>query len=251
MLKRLISIALFAGLLAGVGSTAFQMVYAVPLILEAEEFEVAEDPVATSGVVTAEHDHADGHSHDGAWAPADGLERAMSTFGANVFASMGFALLMVAAFHLWGGTVTGRSGILWGGAGFVSFSLAPFFGLPPELPGMVGADLASRQIWWVFTVSATVGGLALLALPLTFLVAPLRVVIGLLLLVAPHAIGAPQLAVEADLTSLVPAHLSAQFAVVALAHGLVFWLLLGGISGWLFDKWNVLPQLGSAQSSDF
>lgn len=241
MIKRLIIIALTAGLLSGVGATVFQMAYAVPLILEAEEFEVATEanaPVDGHDEHAAGHGHSHSHGDDAAWAPADGMERTLSTLGANLFAGMGFALLLVAALHLWGGKINARSGLIWGGAGFITFSLAPFFGLPPELPGMVAAELTSRQIWWVATVVMTAGGLALLAINTTYLALPFRVVLGLLLIAAPHALGAPQLASDAHVASAVPAHLSAEFAVVALAHGLLFWLLIGVTTSWLYAKWN-------------
>ncbi|PWE28830.1 cobalt transporter [Maritimibacter sp. 55A14] len=246
MVKRLIIIAFFAGLATGATSTIFQMIYAVPLILEAEEFEAVGEAAGKVETHTATgptgHAVAQNHSHGGEdeWAPASELERSVSTLGANLFAGIGFSLLLVAAFHLRGDRTNAQTGLLWGGAGFVSFSLAPLFGLPPELPGMAAADLTSRQIWWVGTVVSTSGGLALLAFPSALKIAtPLRILVGLLLLIAPFAIGAPEIATEAEVSSSVPAHLSAEFAIVALTHGLIFWLLMGAMSGWLYGKWFV------------
>src|ERR1700745_2045609 len=65
-----------------------------------------------------------------------------------------------------GGTVTWRTGLFWGLAGFATFTLAPGLGLPPELPGTEAAPLLQRQLWWVTTAAATGGGMALLALTL-------------------------------------------------------------------------------------
>lgn len=243
MLKKLLLIAMLSGVISGFGATAFQLLYTTPLILEAEVYETAEAPgpdaIAGNAPVHSDTDAgtaAAAHSPDSheEWAPVDGIERSLSTLAANIFAGIGYAMLMVGAYRLWGGNVSLRTGVLWGGAGFFAFSLSPFFGLPPELPGMDAADLSSRQIWWVCTVLASSAGLALLAIPSIHRSERLRVVAGLLLIVAPHAIGAPHLAAES--ASLVPAHLSARFAVAAVAHGLIIWLLIGAASGWLFGR---------------
>ncbi len=238
MVKKLVGIALLVGLLSGIGATVFQMVYVVPLILEAETFEVAD---AADGAAVAghhDHDHSHGHAHGdhGEWAPDDGAERTAATVAANLFAGIGFAMLLVAAMHLRGGAVNARSGLIWGGAGFMAFSLAPFFGLPPELPGMNAAALESRQLWWVATVVLTAGGLWVLTSPAKALTTPLKLAFGLLLIVAPHAFGAPQLADDAHAISAIPAHLSAEFSVAALTHGLILWLLIGLGAGWLYNR---------------
>ncbi|WP_323769938.1 CbtA family protein [Antarctobacter sp.] len=242
MVKKLVSVALLAGLLSGIGATVFQTIYVLPLIHEAESFEVAE-PVAVAAALHDGHDHGHdhGHAHGGeeAWAPEDGIQRTVATAGVNLFAGMGFALLLVAAIHVRGGGVNARSGLIWGGAGFVSFSLAPFFGLPPELPGMTAATLESRQLWWVATVALTAGGLWVMTSRSGILSTPMKLAFGLLLIVAPHAYGSPQLAEGATLASAVPAHLSAEFAVAALAHGLIFWLLIGVAAGWLCQRLNI------------
>lgn len=234
MLQRLLLIAMLAGVIAGLGATAFQLFYTTPLILEAEVYETAAPDHDHDHAITAQPQEAHSHEANTEWAPADGIERTLATLAANIFAGIGFAMLMVGAFRVWGGVVTLRSGVLWGGAGFFAFSLSPFFGLPPELPGIVAADLASRQIWWVCTVLASSAGLALVVLPVAYLQPRLRAALGLLLIVAPHAIGAPHLATE--VASSVPAQLSARFAVAALAHGLIFWLLIGVAAGGLYAR---------------
>jgi cobalt transporter subunit CbtA len=236
MVKKLVSIALLAGILGGVGVTLFQMVYVVPLILEAETFEVVEEAAGAPSVALPGHNDHD-HDHDAeAWAPEDGIERTLTTLGANILTSIGYALLLVGAMQLRGGNITARNGLIWGAAGFVSFSLAPFFGMPPELPGMAAADLASRQIWWAVTVVATAGGLALVTSNSPRLDSPLKIVLGLLLLVAPHTVGAPHLESTANLASDVPAHLSAEFSMAALVHGLILWLAIGLTAGWLYNR---------------
>ena len=122
------------------------------------------------------------------WAPADGFERFAYTAGANVVTAIGFALILVAVSEAFGGIASWRQGLFWGFAGFAVFTLAPGLGLPPELPAMPTADLAARQVWWIGTVLATAAGLALIAfrssIPLALL--------GVVLIVVPHIIGAPQ-----------------------------------------------------------
>src|SRR3546814_3736909 len=107
----------------------------LPLIFEAETYETAA-PVEPGHV----HDHdapdhdvgaAHEHSHAG-WAPQDGLERTLYTLLVNVLTGIGFGLLLAAAFALRGGA-DWRSGLYWGAAGFVTFTLAPALGLPPEI----------------------------------------------------------------------------------------------------------------------
>lgn len=252
MVKKLVSVALLAGLLGGIGATVFQLVYVVPLILEAETYELTHAPRPAASDAHADHGHGHAHGDEEAWAPADGLERIASTAAANIFAGMGFALLLLAAMHLRGDTITGRTGLIWGSAGFVSFSLAPFFGLPPELPGMVGAALESRQIWWTATVVLTASGLWLMTSRSARFSGVLKVVLGLLLIVLPHAFGAPQLMDGLHMESALPAHLSSEFAVAVLAHGLILWLALGFAVGWLYRRFDLhQPSLPpSAQSPD-
>ncbi|WP_411957798.1 CbtA family protein [Paracoccus homiensis] len=246
MLKKLVSVALLAGLIGGLGATVFQSVYVMPLILEAESFEVTEaapHEVATSHA-GHDHDHDHGHAHgDGdEWAPADGFQRTTATAAANVFAGIGFALLLLAAMHLRGQTISARIGLIWGGAGFMAFSLAPFFGLPPELPGMTGAALESRQLWWVATTILTAGGLWVMTSPSAKLGTALKLALGLLLIILPHAYGAPQLASDMHAESAIPAHLSSEFAVAVLAHGLILWLALGVSTGWLYRRLDLQSQ---------
>ena len=119
-----------------------------------------------------------------------GIERAGYTLIADLLAGIGFALLLagaVALARLRGYAIDARSGLLWGAAGFAVFALAPAIGLPPELPGMSAAELAARQQWWLLTAAATAAGLGLVIFARP---APLRV-LGAVLLVLPHLIGAP------------------------------------------------------------
>src|SRR5439155_22216001 len=185
---------------------------------------------------TPHADHQqDAHQHGAApeWEPAPGIERAGYTVVADILAGIGFALVLIGAValaRLGGYAIDARRGLIWGAAGFVVFALAPAIGLPPELPGMAAADLAARQQWWLLTAAATAGGLGLIIFARP---AALRVV-GVVLIVLPHLIGAP----TPHASSGVPAELAAEFATASLAVAAVFWLLLGSVSGWLYRRFE-------------
>ena len=239
LFRTILLVALVAGIAAGVASAAVHLFTTVPLILKAETFEGSEAaPAADSAThateahshdaATPAHDHGDGEE----WGPADGFERNAYTVLATVLTAFGFGLLLVAATELKGGLASWREGILWGLAGFAVFTLAPGLGLPPELPAMPAADLMARQLWWIGTAAATAIGLALLVYGRS----PLLAALGVLIILAPHAIGAPQ---PASHDSPIPESLHHSFVVASVAVSFLFWVLLGGLSGWL------RPRLGA------
>jgi cobalt transporter subunit CbtA len=218
MLRRILFTALIAGTVAGLFAAGIQHLKLIPLIAAGEVYEAAGT-------------QAD-HHHDAMpeWEPAPGIERAGYTVLADVLAGIGFALVLiggVALARLGGYAIDARRGLVWGAAGFVVFALAPAIGLPPELPGMAAAGLAARQQWWLLTAVATATGLGLLIFARP---AALRVV-GAALIVLPHLIGAPA---APHASAGVPAELAAEFATASLAVAAAFWLLLGGVSGWLY-----------------
>lgn len=223
MFRRIIFAAALAGLVAGLFATAFQWLRVIPLILEAETYETAADAAAghdnfaTGNEAAAEE-----------WAPADGVERTLYTLLTNVLTGVAFALLLGAAFALIG-EVDWRRGVYWGVAGFATFMLAPALGLAPEIPGAAAAPLQERQLWWLATVIATGLGLALM-----FRTKGAEwIAVGAVLIVAPHLIGAPQ---PAEHGGLAPDSLAREFAVAALVSGFLFWLVLGAVSGYFYDR---------------
>ena len=238
-LRVFLTVALLAGVGAGVVNWAVHMFGTTPLILQAEVYETAGEaaaPTATEATPPTEattHTHEDGskHVHDAeAWAPADGWERNLYTLGADVVTGVGFALLLTAAIVFFGKGADWRRGLLWGLAGFACFTLAPSFGLPPELPGTEAAPLLQRQLWWVGTAIATGAGL--------YAAAKLRNIagyaIGVALIALPHVIGAPQPETPGGLA---PEELEHKFIIVAVATSLVFWLVLGVLTGAFFKRY--------------
>ncbi len=221
MLKRIVLASLVAGLVGGIVISIVQEFTTTPLILHAEEFENA----PASGQSQASGGEAE------AWAPADGIERTLFTSFGNIVAGVGFALMLVAGFALHGGEVDGRRGIIWGLAGFAVFSLAPALGLPPEVPGAMAAELVARQGWWLAAVAATALGLGLMV----FARKTAWIVLGVIVLAAPHIIGAPQ---PDKLGGPVPPELAAHFVAASLVTAAVFWAMLGWLSGTLYRRFS-------------
>jgi cobalt transporter subunit CbtA len=217
-LRNMLFVAALAGLAVGVVMTILQFFATVPLILEAETFEAAIAAPAhdhATAAPAADHDHGEEE-----WAPADGFQRMGLTALANLVTAIGFGLLLVAVSEFAGGIRTWRAGLFWGLAGFATFTVAPGLGLPPELPAMPAAELGPRQAWWIACVALTGAGLWLIAFSRSLGLA----LVGGLLLVVPHLIGAPQ---PASHESPIPADLHHRFVVAVTVTNLVFWLLLG------------------------
>ncbi len=229
MFRSLVFAAALAGLLTGVLVTIAQQMGVVPLILAAELFEQTDEPAGAEPLMAGAHEHA-AHEHE-AWAPQDGFERTAFTLVANIVTGTGFALLLIAAFALRGQAIAWRQGLFWGLAGFAVFMLAPAVGLPPELPGMPTAPLLPRQLWWIATVLATAGGLALLV----FRTSPLWAAVAVALIITPHLIGAPQ---PEEAATLVPEDLHHRFVVAVTVTSFLFWIALGISSAWFFERFR-------------
>jgi cobalt transporter subunit CbtA len=215
--RRVFLAAILAGLAAGLLVTVLQAAKLSPLIAAAEVYEAAAMPSA---------------AHDEAWEPSTGIERTGFTLFANILIAVGFGLLLSGGFALRkilsGVEVGAPQGLLWGLAGFAAFALAPSLGLPPALPGSAEADLLARQSWWIGTALATAAGIALIAFAQRWW--PRAV--GALAILLPHAIGAP----TAPLGGVTPATLAGEFAAASLVIAALFWLALGGLCGWFYDR---------------
>jgi cobalt transporter subunit CbtA len=222
-LRRIVWLALVAGVVAGVAATAVQWFTTRPLILEAERYELAAQ-AGNAAAPMSTGDHA-GHAatHD------ELLSRAANTLVFNVLAGIGFGLVLSAVLST--RAARGPSqGLVLGFAGFVAVSLAPAIGLPPKLPGTATADLLDRQLWWAGTAAASVIGLALLGFGRR---AVLKAA-GAALLLAPHLVGAP--ALDYVPPGGPPVSLQSRFIVMSLGASALFWLVLGGLLGWLYAR---------------
>jgi cobalt transporter subunit CbtA len=244
MLKRLLASALFAGFAAGLIATALQFAFVQPVLLEAERYESGElthfaaksshehGTVEPAVEAEPEHDHSShDHGAEGAIQSIDFKRDGLTTVF-NVFTYAGYGLVLVAVFGFAesrGITITARNGILWGLAGYIAVQFAPAFGLAPELPGNAAAEVTARQIWWAGTVLATGVGLWLLAFGKDWAYWAAAIV----LLIAPHIIGAPHPII---LTGPIPPELAGEFAARALGIGMAAWVVLGVIAAYFWQQ---------------
>src|SRR5258708_2449789 len=241
MLTRVLSVGLLAGFLAGLLIAVLQQVPTTPLILVAETYEKQGEAASAAPPAAGapkEHDHA---AHDHGWKPADGLPRFFYTSIATIATAVGISFLLIAGMIFAGDAIDERRSLAWAIAGFVASGLAPAAGLAPELPGGAAGDLVARQIWWIGTAFAT--GAALWAfLRMENSVARLGAVV---LLLAPHVIGAPH---PHALDSKVPAEIAAQFAALSLVVQGLLWAFAGIAVGLLWPVFATKPASRTAPS---
>ena len=235
MFRTILLSALGAGVAVCVAMTALQAFTTEPLILHAEQFEGSgHDHGAAAG-----HDHDAGaaaHHHDSVaaeepeeWGPADGAERTAFTALANLVVGVGVSLILLAIMVLSGRPIDARTGLLWGAGAFVAVSLLPSLGLPPELPGTPAGELLHRQVWWIGTALVSAIGLGLIAFGRSWLTA----IVGLVVIVAPHVIGAP---VPPSHDVAYPGALAGEFVIASLVVSAAMWLFSGAAVGWLYQR---------------
>ena len=222
MFKRILAAAALSGLVAGLVITVLQQVGIEPMIRAAEVREAATAAAARATAPAASASHA----HPPAWSPSTPLQRVGSTLLANVTMTIGFALIIGAAMSIRGHDGWQR-GLLWGVAGFAVVFVAPSLALPPELPGTELAPLAIRTQLWLTIVTTTAAGLAALAFARTRW---LRL-LGLMLIVAPHAMGT-----HSQMPALVDSGEGRDFIVATTIVNAIGWCVLGGISGWMLRR---------------
>ncbi|TMV13036.1 CbtA family protein [Arenibacterium halophilum] len=222
MFSRLLTSALLAGAAAGLFAALLQLVFVQPVLLHAELYEGGE--LVHFGAESTVSAHPDLPGFD---ALRDGLS---IVFTMLVYA--GYAMVLVALMALAqtrGARIDGRIGLIWGLAAFVAVHLAPGFTLAPEVPGVAAADVYARQIWWFATVAAAGIAMWLIGFGHSWVAWGVAVV----LLLAPHVIGAP----EPDVfTGPVPTEIGALFAARALGVGLAAWVILGGLAGYIWAR---------------
>ena len=236
MFRTILLSALGAGVAVCVAMTALQAFTTEPLIHHAEQFEggghdhgtgVAHDHDA--GVPAHDHGEAAAAGEHEEWGPADGAERTAFTALANLVVGVGVSLILLAIMVLSGRPIDARTGILWGAGAFIAVSLLPSLGLPPELPGTPAGELLHRQVWWVGTALVSAIGLALIAFGRSWFTA----IAGLVVIVAPHVIGAP-LPPSHDVAY--PGALAGEFVIASLVVSAAMWLFSGAAVGWLYQR---------------
>jgi cobalt transporter subunit CbtA len=252
MIGRVLLAALLAGIAAGLVMSALQAWKVTPLIIAAE---AVFEGNGTSADDTSPAGHApegeaakkaeglepkspepkppepETHSHDldGAWMPHNGFQRTTATILSNIIAGVAFSLILTGVVIFTGIEISTGSGAILGLLGFCVFSLAPSFGLPPNLPGVPAAELFERQVWWWATVAAT--GLGIWMISRLDMVA--LKILGAAIILLPHVVGAPQ---PEDAGTEIPARLAAQFSTNSLVTSALFWAVLGALLGWLLTR---------------
>jgi len=246
MLNRVLAVALAAGLVAGLAIAVLEHFTTTPLILAGEVYEKGEshaalDPAvagprfAGAAVILA-HSHGGesaraGEAHEEGWSPAEGVERTAFTSLSTVLTAIGFALILLAGLTIAGDSIDVKRALAWAAAAFIATGLAPALGLAPELPGSAAAPLLARQIWWVGTAAATAAALWLLIRTPGLWAKAL----GLLLLAAPHVIGAPRPEAYA---SGAPAELAGAFAATSLVVHAALWACVGVAVGFFWQRFT-------------
>ncbi|MEH6444608.1 MAG: CbtA family protein [Oceanospirillaceae bacterium] len=240
-LRNILLAAIAVGLITGIVYGLFQQTQISPIIYGAEQFEVLDAPSSHSHG-TQELASASAEASTPAWSPEDGAERIFSTMSANVTIAIAYALMMISLMALHNAKankpkITATSGALWGVAALLALFIAPaLFGLHPEVPGTVAAELINRQQWWMFCAGISLAGLAALYY------APTQFkFIGVILLAAPHIVGAPlpeshgfantdPVAIQ-TLTAL-----TSEFFIMTTIGMSIFFVLLGSLSGFAVQR---------------
>lgn len=250
---RLFFTAVIAGCVGAVILTGLQWVKLLPLVEIAESYEGNLDVHFLPNVESDHHHnliyvHGDtGHMHEdgGEWMPQDGTERLTYTFISNVVTGIAFSLLLCAAMIICkfrGLTITTSTGAVFGVLGFAVFHFAPAYSLPPILPGMSAAGFEFRQTIWIATLLCTLAGLSLFFLTRSTL---LRAS-GVCVIVLPHLVFyntiGTSLSLAGPSASFVPAEIAAAFVSASLATSLIFWLVLGSVSGRLLGHHTHTPE---------
>lgn len=230
MFTRLLTSALFAGAAAGLIAALLQLYFVQPVLLHAELYESGQ--LVHFGAETAVPAVQDLGGVDPV---RDGLSVIFT-----MLVYCGYALVMLPLMALAqdrGARIDARTGLIWGLAGFVAVHFAPGFTLAPEVPGVAAADVHDRQIWWFATVLAAGIALWLIAFGTSWAAWGAAVV----LLLAPHVIGAPE---PETFTGPVPTEIGALFAARAYGVGMAAWVMLGAFAGCFWARESRTMALG-------
>jgi len=218
--RNLVLSAFSIAIVAGLFLTLYQEFIITPLILNAEIYEVLEP--------------ASNHTAE-AWSPADGIERSGFSFIANFLVCFAYSLFLMSLMAT-RNSINLVQGAFWGIAAYLSIFIAPALGLPPEIPGMEAAFLEGRQAWWVLTVLLSAIGLWSIAFKST----PFKLA-GLIMLITPHIIGAPQ----PEFHGFANQDPQAIISLTTLWHNFIMqtsianallWLIIGVLSACLVNK---------------
>ena len=232
MFTRILTSALFAGAAAGLITALLQLYFVQPVLLHAELYEGGDLIHFGSESTVSAFPELPGFD-----AVRDGLSIVFTMLIYSGYAFIVLALMSQAEDR--GATINGRTGLLWGLAGFVAVHFAPGFSLAPDVPGVAAADVTARQIWWFATVIAAAIAMWLIA----FGNGSVAWAGAAILLLAPHVVGAPEPSV---FTGPVPTEIGALFAARAFGVGMAAWVLLGCFAGFFWSREGQRTPAGQA-----
>ncbi len=237
MTARIFTSALFAGLVAGLVAVLLQWALMQKLILEGEEYETGAKSHFAGVLVLNEDGETAAQAAASAEAEEEGeAESLVTRYALAFFAAfvtwVGLALVMVAGFALaerHAQRITMQDAILWGVAGFAALHVMTGIGLAPELPGTPAAELELRQLWWMTTAVTAIIAFAFMGYGRK----PIHVALAMVLLIAPHLIGAPRLDGYAGVA---PPELSGEYVARAYAVAFISWITLGLAAGHFWNR---------------
>ena len=248
-LRNIFLAAIAVGIITGIVYGLFQQTQISPIIYGAEAYEVADAPLThshnTDGNQTVK---TEPELKEEAWAPEDGVQRIFSTMTANITIAIAYALVMISLMALHDAKsskpkISAKQGALWGIAALLALFIAPaLFGLHPEVPGTVAAELINRQQWWMFCAGISVVGIAVV-----YYSSNKYKFIGVLLLATPHIIGAP-LPESHGFANTDPSavselsQLTSEFFLMTSLGMAIFFILLGTLSGWVVKRYIQLNE---------
>lgn len=247
MLYRTLHCAVVAGVLAGIVLFALQHWTTLPLIHQAERYEKTETAAHPSMQAMQASDAPQvgqqrGQEVGQAEVVSAAYTRAAYTAVCDVLVAAGFGMLLAAMY-----AISGKFGLLrgiaWGLGGFATFHLGPALVVPPLLPALDAAPLHLRQSVWIVAALSTGLGLAI------FVFGPrgakLAGAVALCLPIVLFRYLFPLPGAQAPSEAL--SALEHLFIVRTLGDNLIFWLVLGAISGaisgWTF-KHSATPDHG-------
>jgi len=233
--RNIVFSAAVVGIIAGTLYGIFQQIQINPIIYAAEAFEIEAGGDAL-GLEVQDHTSSHDHNHE-AWTPDQGFERVLSTLVVNILVAIAFSILLISFMSLHNlksskPPINWKSGILWGIGLMLSVFAAPsLLGIHPEIPGTIAKSLEHRQLWWIFSATATAIGLLILYYGKKTIKLG-----GLVLIVLPQFVGAPVME-KISYANTDPAaiaalsKLSSQFITATSIGMLIFCVLLGALSG--------------------
>lgn len=224
--RQLIWCALAVGLSVGTLTTLLQRWQVTPLILAAEQIEERHAHSAPAATAAFE------------WFPADELARDAWTWLANVLHAFALALLVLVTMSALA-LLRKRKvrpltlAMVVAAAGWMSMSVWPRLGLPPELPGIDAGSLVERQVWWLLASASAATAIGIATLGASSWRWPCAAAV----LALPFLVGAPlELGEAAGEPQAALRDLQQRFAAVTRWISVALWSATGLACAVAFDR---------------